>query len=32
MGELMSDPERAQRVVKAFMGMRKLDMEILNNA
>ena len=31
-GELMSDPEKAQRVTKAFMDMKKLDMEILNNA
>ena len=32
MGELMSDPARAQRVTKAFMQMRKLDMNILNKA
>lgn len=31
-GELMSDPERAQRVTKAFMNMRRLDIETLKNA
>ena len=31
-GELMSDPEKAQRVIKAFMNMRKLDIEIMRNA
>ena len=31
-GELMSDPVRAERVTKAFMKMRKLDIETLNNA
>ena len=31
-GELMSDPEKAQRVIKAFMNMRKLDIEIMKNA
>jgi predicted 3-demethylubiquinone-9 3-methyltransferase (glyoxalase superfamily) len=30
--ELMSDPQRAERITKAFMNMRKLDMEILKNA
>ena len=30
--ELMSDPEKAQRVIKAFMNMRKLDIEIMRNA
>lgn len=30
--ELMSDPEKAQRVIKAFMNMRKLDIEIMKNA
>jgi len=29
--ELMSEPSRAQRVTKAFMGMKKLDIEILKN-
>ena len=31
-GELMSDPVRAERVTKAFMKMRKLDIETLMNA
>lgn len=31
-GELMSDPARAERVTKAFMKMRKLDIETLMNA
>ncbi len=31
-GELMNDPEKAQRVIKAFMSMRKLDIEIMKNA
>ncbi|MEO6168811.1 MAG: VOC family protein [Chitinophagales bacterium] len=31
-GELMSDPAKAERVTKAFMNMRKLDIEILKNA
>ena len=31
-GELMSDPARAERVTKAFMNMRKLDIETLKNA
>ena len=30
--ELMSDPTRAQRVTKAFMSMKKLDLETLKNA
>ena len=30
--ELMNDPEKAQRVIKAFMNMRKLDIEIMKNA
>ena len=29
---LMSDPAKAERVVKAFMNMKKLDIEILKNA
>lgn len=32
MGELMADPERAQRVVAAFMPMRKLDLDTLLRA
>ncbi|TDE12119.1 VOC family protein [Dyadobacter psychrotolerans] len=32
LGELMSDPDRAQRVMQAVMGMKKLDIEILQNA
>ncbi|WP_418262635.1 VOC family protein [Flavobacterium faecale] len=32
MAELMSNPERAERVTAAFMTMRKLDIEKLNNA
>ena len=31
-GELMSDPKRAERVAKAFMSMKKLDLEVLTNA
>ncbi len=30
--ELMGDPARAERVTKAFMNMRKLDIEALMNA
>ncbi|WP_339874726.1 VOC family protein [uncultured Algoriphagus sp.] len=30
--KLMSDPERSQRVVKAFMKMKKFDIEELKNA
>ena len=29
---LMSDPAKAEQVVKAFMNMKKLDIEILKNA
>jgi predicted 3-demethylubiquinone-9 3-methyltransferase (glyoxalase superfamily) len=32
LGELMSNPETGQRVVKAFMKMRKFDIEALQNA
>jgi predicted 3-demethylubiquinone-9 3-methyltransferase (glyoxalase superfamily) len=32
LGELMSDPEKAPRVVQAFMKMRKFDIEALKNA
>jgi len=32
LGELMSDPEKAQRVVQAFMQMKKMDIETLLNA
>ena len=32
LGELMSDPDRAQRVVSVFMKMKKLDIEKLKNA
>jgi predicted 3-demethylubiquinone-9 3-methyltransferase (glyoxalase superfamily) len=32
MGELMSDPAKAERVTKAFMNMRKLDIATLVNA
>jgi predicted 3-demethylubiquinone-9 3-methyltransferase (glyoxalase superfamily) len=32
LGELMSNPEKAQRVGNAIMQMNKLNMEILNNA
>jgi predicted 3-demethylubiquinone-9 3-methyltransferase (glyoxalase superfamily) len=31
MAELMSEPARAERVTKAFMKMRKLDIEVLKN-
>ena len=30
--QLMSNPEKAERVTKAFMNMKKLDIEILKNA
>lgn len=30
--QLMSNPEKAERVTKAFMNMRKLDIEVLKNA
>ena len=32
LGQLMSDPEKGQRVVQAFMKMRKFDIEALQNA
>jgi predicted 3-demethylubiquinone-9 3-methyltransferase (glyoxalase superfamily) len=32
LGELMSDPGRAQRVVAAFLQMKKFDIEKLVNA
>lgn len=32
LGEWMSDPERAPRVVQAFLGMKKMDMGMLRNA
>ena len=32
LGKLMSEPGKAERVVKAFMNMKKLDIEILKNA
>jgi predicted 3-demethylubiquinone-9 3-methyltransferase (glyoxalase superfamily) len=32
LGELMSHPEKGQRVVQAFMKMRKFDIETLENA
>ncbi len=32
LGKLMSDPERAPRVVQAFMKMKKFDIEALQNA
>ncbi len=32
LGELMSDPARAPRVMQAFMKMRKFDIETLQNA
>ncbi len=32
LGELMSNPENRQRVVQAFMKMRKFDIEALQNA
>lgn len=31
-GELMSDPARAERVTRAFMTMRKLDLNVLEKA
>ena len=31
LGKLMSDPEKAPRVVEAFMKMSKFDIEILKN-
>jgi predicted 3-demethylubiquinone-9 3-methyltransferase (glyoxalase superfamily) len=32
LGELMSNPEKSGRVIKAFMQMQKFDLEILMNA
>ena len=32
LGKLMSDPEKGQRVVQAFMKMKKFDIETLMNA
>jgi predicted 3-demethylubiquinone-9 3-methyltransferase (glyoxalase superfamily) len=32
LGELISNPEKGQRVVQAFMKMRKFDIEALQNA
>ena len=32
LGKLMSEPGKAERVVKAFMSMKKLDIETLKNA
>jgi len=32
LGQLMSNPEKGQRVVQAFMKMRKFDIEALQNA
>ena len=32
LGELLSSPEKAQRVTAAFMKMKKLDIETLKNA
>lgn len=32
LGELMSNPENGQRVVQAFMKMRKFDIKALQNA
>jgi predicted 3-demethylubiquinone-9 3-methyltransferase (glyoxalase superfamily) len=32
LGELLSNPENGQRVVQAFMKMRKFDIEALQNA
>ena len=32
LSKLMSDPERAPRVIQAFMKMRKFDIEVLENA
>ena len=32
LGELMSDPSRSQRVVQAFLKMKKFDIETLKNA
>ncbi len=32
LGKLMSDPEKGQRVMQAFMKMNKFDIEALENA
>jgi predicted 3-demethylubiquinone-9 3-methyltransferase (glyoxalase superfamily) len=32
LGKLMSNPENSQRVMQAFMKMKKLDIEALKNA
>lgn len=32
LGELMSDPEKAPRVIQAFLKMKKFDIETLKNA
>ena len=32
LGKLMSDPEKAPRVIQAFMKMKKFDIEALMNA
>lgn len=32
LGQLMSDPEKGQRVMQAFMKMKKFDIEALKNA
>lgn len=32
LGELMSDPERGGRVMKAILSMRKLDMSVINSS
>ena len=32
LGELMADPEKAPRIVQAFMKMKKFDIETLKNA
>jgi len=32
LGKLMSEQGKAERVVKAFMSMKKLDIETLKNA
>jgi len=32
LGELMSDPEKGQRVIQAFLQMKKFDIEKLKNA
>jgi predicted 3-demethylubiquinone-9 3-methyltransferase (glyoxalase superfamily) len=32
LAQLMSEPVKAERVINAFMNMRKLDIEILKNA